>query len=116
MRVNGSMKIGYDRDADIIVKGFHVGDFVRLVADQGGDLGSGRAGDWGLVTAVDAAGRLTIKRAGYSAPRNATLVSLSAVPPRLVRPCDANGRPKALQAERGRLSAALWGGQWDRRG
>jgi hypothetical protein len=71
------MKIGYDRDADIIVKGFHVGDFVRLVADQGGDLGSGRAGDWRLVTEVDAAGRLTIRRAGYSPPRNATLVSLS---------------------------------------
>jgi hypothetical protein len=110
------MKIGYDRDAKIGVKAYQAGDFVRLTADQAGDLGAGRAGDWGLVTAVDTGGRLTIKVAGYSAPRDATLVFLSAVPPRLVRPCDAKGQPKPLRPERESLSAPLWSGQWQRGG
>jgi hypothetical protein len=110
------MKIGYDRDAKIGVKAYQAGDFVRLTAHQAGDLGAGRAGDWGLVTAVDQGGRLTIKLAGYSAPHHAALVSLSAVPPRLVRPCDAKGQPKPLRAERESLSAPLWTGQWQRGG
>jgi len=110
------MKIGYGRDVSIVVKGYQPGDFVMLTAKQGGDLGAGRLGDWGLVTAVDGAGRLTIRVAGYSAPRNAALAQLSAVPARIVRLCDEKGRPKALQAERGSLSAPLWGGEWERRG
>jgi hypothetical protein len=109
------MKIGYGPEQQIVVTAYEPGDLVALFANQAGELGAGRAGDWGRVKAVDSAGRLTIQVAGFSAPANAALVTLSGVPSRIVRPCDARGRAVALTPGRGRLSDALWGSKWDKR-
>jgi hypothetical protein len=88
------MKIGYHPDGEPFVITYESGDLVTLLVDEPGPFGTGKAGDWGRVTAVDAAGCLTILLAGYSLPPSAALRSLSGLPARLVMACDARGRPR----------------------
>jgi hypothetical protein len=109
------MKIGFGPDQQLIVTRYEPGDLVALRTDQAGEMATGRAGDWGRVKAVDNFDRLTIQLAGYSMPRAATVAALSEVPSRIVRPCDARGRPVELKPDRARLSDALWRGRWDGR-
>jgi len=93
------MRIGYRQNGEAIVAGYEPGDLVVLLVDEPGDFGTAKAGDWGKVTAVDAAGRLTITLAGFSLPTSAPLRGISDISPRIVMPCDARGKP---QAPRGR--------------
>jgi hypothetical protein len=109
------MKIGFGPDQQMIVTHYEPGDLVALRTNQAGELAIGKAGDWGRVKAVDKFGQLTIQLAGYSMPRDATVAALSEVPSRIVRPCDARGRPVEIKPDRGRLSDALWRGKWEGR-
>jgi len=88
------MKIGYHPDGKAYVITYEAGDLVTLLRDEPGPYSTGKAGDWGRVTAVDAVGCLTILLAGYSLPPSAALRSLSGLPARMVMACDARGRPR----------------------
>jgi hypothetical protein len=88
------MKIGYHPDGEPFVITYEPGDMVTLLVNEPGPFGTGKAGDWGRVTAVDAAGGLTILLAGYSLPPSAALRSLSGLPARMVMACDTRGRPR----------------------
>ena len=109
------MKFGFDPDGQKIVTGYDPGDLVALFADQVSEFTPGRAGDWGKVKAVDSAGRLTIQIAGFSAPVNAAVTSLSGVPSRIVRPCDARGRAVQIEAAGSPFTNTLWSSRLDRR-
>jgi hypothetical protein len=89
------MRIDYRPNGEASVTGYEAGDLVVLLANEPGDFGTARTGDWGKVAAVDSAGRLTITLAGFSLPHSAPLRSISDIPPRIVMPCDRRGKPQA---------------------
>jgi hypothetical protein len=87
------MQITHDDDGNPHITAYERGDFVRLTRSERGDGLVGRVGDWGRVEDVTGAGLLTIRVAGFSRPRGAAVARLTAVPARLVEPCDRRGTP-----------------------
>ena len=85
------MKLGHSPNGEAFVAGYEPGDMVMLHSPEPGAMAQGRAGDWGKVKSVDAAGMLTIVVAGYSVPKGAPLALLSDIPARRVKPCTARG-------------------------
>ena len=51
------MKLGHSPNGEAFVAGYEPGDMVMLHAPEPGALAQGKAGDWGRVKSVDAAGR-----------------------------------------------------------
>jgi hypothetical protein len=82
---------------------YEQGDLVRLRRDEDGPIVTAFAGEWGRVTRVNPDGSLEIKFAGYSRPKDATMVRAVAVARSRVEPCDDFGRPRM------RGTAAVWG-------
>lgn len=92
------MKLIYDADGMPHITAFERGDLVRLTRSERGDGLVGRVGDWGRVEDVTGTGLLTIRIAGFSHPRGAAVARLTAVPARLVEPCDHRGAPNPPRA------------------
>ncbi|MCO6419251.1 hypothetical protein JYK14_24265 [Siccirubricoccus sp. KC 17139] len=89
-----------NRSGGAAAAGVAPGGLVMLIADEPGDFGTAKAGDWGKVVAVDGDGLLTILLAGYSLPPSAALRSISDISPRIVTPCDSRGQPTGAAARK----------------
>jgi hypothetical protein len=72
---------------------YEKGDLVRLRRDEDGPIVTVFAGDWGRVTQVHPCGALDIKLAGYGRSKSDRVARATAVPCRLVEPCDNYGKP-----------------------
>jgi len=105
------LEISYDPDGRASVSRYDVGDFVRLRVSEGGEGAVGRAGDWGVVVAVDRGlgGGFDIQIAGYSESRTSPVKRLTGLTRRIVVPCDRRGVPIALpeRVGLGRADAGL---------
>lgn len=91
------MQITHDQEGRPVVTQYERGDFVRLLQDEPGALGVGRAGDWGEVERVGPPGRLTVRLAGFSRPKTDAIVRLTDIPASTVGPCDSRGTPLSLR-------------------
>lgn len=78
---------------------FEVGDLVRLVRDEPGEIVTARAGEWGEVLRNGGIGGLDIRLAGFSRPRTTDLPIAQGIPARLVVPCDRRGVRIELQRD-----------------
>jgi len=97
------MEIRYGADGRGYVSRYEVGDLVRLRVNESGDGAMGKAGQWGIVIAVEEerAGALNIQLAGYSEGRNSPLQRLIGISRSIVIPCKPNGAPLQLPAQPG---------------
>lgn len=97
------MRISYRRDGTAVPI-YEPGDFVRLLGHDPGPLPMALADAWGCVLRNHGAGRIDIRLAGYSRPRNAPMPIATGVPARYVAPCDRNGVRLRLQRDLARRS------------
>ena len=78
---------------------FEPGDFVRLLRDEPGDPVTARAGEWGEVVRNAGQAGIDVRLAGFPRPCTTELAMATAIPARILVPCDRRGVGISLQRD-----------------